>query len=131
MAGEKKTRVLIVDDSPLVLARLILRLSEEEGILLVGTAYSASEVMEAIEQLKPDAVVLDIHLSGKSGLEVLKKVKKQRPGLTVIVLTNYSQPQYEDKSFELGADYFFDKSSDFEEVVGILRGLRKLPSSED
>ena len=63
-------------------------------------------------------MILDINLLGNdTGFLVLKEMKKILPSIVTIVLTNFSTPQYKNKSTELGADYFFDKSNEFDEMV--------------
>ena len=64
-----------------------------------------------------DTVVLDLKLSAGSGLPVLEHIKAVYPLMTVIVLTNHGQAEYQSKCLALGADYFFDKSRDFDAFV--------------
>jgi DNA-binding NarL/FixJ family response regulator len=68
-------------------------------------------------------VVLDISMPGGSGMYVLETVKKDRPVPVVIMLTNFAHDQYRQKCLQLGADYFFDKSTEFERVIEVLRGI--------
>ncbi len=76
-----------------------------------------------VNKLKPDVVTLDIRIPGESGIEVLKKIKRTQPSTTVLVLTNYSQEQYKNKCCQLGGDYFFSKSEEFEKVEEVINNL--------
>jgi len=121
--GEKKIfmRVFIADDSALVRERLISMLSELKEIEIVGQAQDPIEATNSILKLKPDLVILDIRMPGGSGIDVLKRIKKNKSAPVVIILTNYLYPQYRKKCKEIGAEFFFDKSSEFEKVTEVLR----------
>ena len=116
-------KVFIADDSEVVCQRLIDMLVELPGIEIVGQAGDASEAIKSIQKLHPDAVVLDIRMIGGSGIDVLKSIKKSEPATVVIMLTNYHYAQYRKKCMDEGADYFLDKSSEFEKVAEIIRQL--------
>ena len=113
--------VYIVDDSIGIRERLIELLSDMENIRVIGQADNAEEAVEAIFRLRPDTVILDIRLPGKSGLTVLVEIKAKLPGITVIVITNYDYPQYRRQSMDAGADYFFNKTRDFESLLQVLK----------
>jgi Response regulator containing a CheY-like receiver domain and an HTH DNA-binding domain len=68
-------------------------------------------------------VLLDIHLLNGNGIDVLQRLKKEKPAPAVIILTNYPYPQYRQKCLEAGADFFFVKSTEFDQVVPALRKL--------
>ena len=116
-------KVFIVDDSALVRERLIDMISEHPGIEITGQAENAQESINSIRKLKPDAVILDIRMPGGNGIEVLKNIKKNSSGPTTIILTNYPYPQYRKKCIEAGADYFFDKSTEFHKIIEVLKKL--------
>ena len=122
---ESKFRVVIVEDSAIIRARLSESLSEIENLAIVGLAESESEALALLRAGDWDAVVLDLQLKEGTGLGVLKKLgHENRPAkATVIVFTNYAFPQYRDRSLSLGADYFFDKSREFNRVRDVLADL--------
>lgn len=113
--------VFVVDDSPVVRERLVAMISELPNIEIVGEADIAFEAIHSIRKLRPSIVVLDISMPGGSGMYVLETIKKERPGPMVIMLTNFAHEHYRQRCIELGADYFFDKSTEFERVTEILR----------
>ncbi len=114
------TNVFIVDDSPIVCERLTAMLNEVEHVKVVGHASTAASALEKIWTLHPDYVILDIQMSGLSGIYVLEKMKKFPPVPKVIMLTNYPFPHFKNACMSAGADYFFDKSKDFEKIVGVI-----------
>lgn len=69
-----------------------------------------------------DTLLLDLQLIDGNGLDVLAAVKPQRPGMHVIVLSNFATPQHRRASLAAGADVFLDKSQEFARVPEILRG---------
>ena len=81
------------------------------------------EAINAVRKLNPDVVVLDIKMPGVDGIDVLKAIKNKNQDIVVIMLTNYPYPQYRKKCIELGADYFFKKSTEFESVIETLKQL--------
>src|SRR5215470_14478579 len=103
-------RVFIADDSRQVVERLTDLLSGLLGIEVAGNAGEVSVGLQRIRQLRPDALILDLEMPGGSGLDVLRAVRKELPGLQVLVCTNYSYPQYRKECLAAGANYFLDKS---------------------
>ncbi len=121
MVREDKRKVFIVDDSPLVRERLINMISEIPTAEVVGQADIAFGTSNTIHKLRPAVVVLDISMPGGSGLHLLEEIKQSDPAPLVIVLTNFADEPYRQKCFQLGADHFLDKSTEFEKVMDIIR----------
>lgn len=118
-----KIRMLIVDDSIIVRDRLAQLLAETQQVEIVGEVGDAPEAMDRIRALKPQVVILDIHLPHGSGLDVLRNIKLESPAPIVIMLTNYPYPQYRDACLAAGADYFFDKSTEFNRITDVIDSL--------
>ncbi|MCJ7774116.1 MAG: response regulator transcription factor [Desulfobacterales bacterium] len=116
-------KVFVADDSAVVRERLVEMLSELPGIESVGQAQGGFEATNAIMKLKPDVVILDIRMPGGNGIDVLRNVKKGRSSPVVIMLTSYPYPQYRKKCLAEGADYFFEKSSEFDRITEVLEQL--------
>jgi len=116
-------KTIIVDDSTLVRERLVKMLSVLPGVKVVGEAGNSYEALNIFDKTKPHVAILDIKMPGENGVEVLKKLKKKNPSVIVIVLTNYPYTQYRTKCFENGADYFFDKSEEYNKVIDVLDDL--------
>jgi DNA-binding NarL/FixJ family response regulator len=115
--------IFISDDSPVVRVRLTHIFEDIEGVKIVGEGHNVKDSIDSIQKLKPDAVILDLNLPDGNGIEVLKSIKNSNSRIIVIVLTNYPFPQYKKICMELGADYFFDKSNDFNRIVDIVKEM--------
>jgi len=116
-------KVLIADDSEVFVQRLRQALGEISGVEIVGRARTGAEALRALHGLRPEVMILDIRMPDGTGIDVLKRMKKEEPGPITIVLTNFALPQYRRRCLQLGARFFFDKSADFAEVREVLRGL--------
>jgi DNA-binding NarL/FixJ family response regulator len=118
-------RVFIADDSRVVVERLADLLKEVPGVQLVGRANDVPEAIHSIVKTNPDAVILDLQMPGGSGLDVLRSIRRSHPSVWVVICTNYPYPQYREECIAAGANYFLDKSAEFEKIPEILRDLTK------
>ncbi|MDD5171197.1 MAG: response regulator transcription factor [Syntrophales bacterium] len=116
-------KVLIVDDSKIVCDGLRQMLNNIADVEIVGQAHNAGDAIKSIAKSNPDVVILDIRLSGLSGIDVLKDIRAKKLPSHVIMLTNYPYPQYRKKCKELGADYFFDKVTEIEEIPKVIEKM--------
>jgi DNA-binding NarL/FixJ family response regulator len=121
-------RVLIVDDSEAVRERIKMLISELTMVEMIGEAENARQAIEHIRQQAPDVVILDIRMPGGNGIDVLREIDKKDRLPVIIMLTNYPYPQYRRKCMDAGADFFFDKSREFEKVVEVLSGCMQQTS---
>ena len=118
-----KLKVVIADDSLVIRERLVTLLDELAGVEIVGQAEDGAEAIRAIRTLQPDAVILDIRMPGGSGIDVLRTIKQDKVRPRVIILTNYPYPGYRQKCLQAGADFFLDKSAEFDQIPALLSGL--------
>jgi YesN/AraC family two-component response regulator len=116
-------KVMIADDSALVRERLAALVSDLEDVELVGQASDAPEAIEIVQRLKPEVVILDVRMPGGNGIQVLEAIKKRNRAPVVIILTAFPYPQYRKKCLEAGAEYFFDKATEFERVAQVIEQL--------
>ncbi|NQT23865.1 response regulator transcription factor [candidate division KSB1 bacterium] len=113
--------VLLIDDSTAVRERLIEMISTVSHIQIVGQASNGREGVAYFELYDPNLVILDINMPEINGIDVLKTIKNTKPETVIIMLTNFPYPQYRDTCMKAGADYFFDKSNEFEQVIEVLQ----------
>jgi DNA-binding NarL/FixJ family response regulator len=116
-------KIFLVEDSAVVRERLVAMVSELRGAEIVGYAEDARRATEYIVAFQPDVMILDIQLSGGSGIEVLREVKRMQPAPVVIMLTNYATPEYRLACQQAGAELFLDKSFEADQLVDILKGM--------
>ena len=109
-------KVFIVDGSEIIRERLVTLLSEIKEIEIIGPTADAVEATKFIFKSQPDAAILDIYFPRLSGMHVLRYIKEMKPTPMVIILTNHSYPQYREKCLQAGAEFFFDKSTEFQKV---------------
>jgi len=118
-----EVKVFVVEDSALVRERLVEMIRQVKGVDVVGEAASYSAAVNGILSTRPDVAILDISLADGNGIDVLAHVKPRLPGLRGIMLTNYDSPQHQRASADAGAEYFLDKSVDFERIPEILEQM--------
>ena len=126
----RQLRLFIADDSALLRGHVLDTIRDVGRIQVVGQASNVSTAIDDIRKSKPDAVILDIRMPGGTGIDVLKAIKTDQPAPTVIIFTNYPDPQYRKQCLQAGADYFFDKSLEFEALGGVLKDLVHLLDSK-
>jgi DNA-binding NarL/FixJ family response regulator len=118
-----KIRVLVVDDHAVVRSGLRRVVDAEKDMVTVGEAASAERaVFEALEH-KPDVVLLDVVMPGKSGIEGLPALLQAAPDTKVLVLSMQDDPQYVREAFEAGASGYVLKEAADTEVVGAVRAV--------
>ncbi len=123
-------KILIVDDSVVVRDRLRAMLSEITEPENISQAEDVAEAIGSFQKLNPEVVILDIRMPGGSGIDVLREIKKGNQPPLVMVLTNYPYPQYRRKYINAGADYFFNKSTEFDKVTEVLRHMKQNQSKQ-
>jgi len=116
-------RLFIADDSEILRFRLIEMLSEIKEIEIVGQTGYAQEAIESVKKLIPDVVILDLRLPDGNGINVLKTIKKRNAFTKVIIFTNYPYFQYRKRCLDAGAEFFFYKATEFEELIEVLKQL--------
>lgn len=109
-------RVLVVDDSRSIRARLSTLLSEA-GVVVVGEASDGLEALALINEHAPDVIILDLEMPRMGGLELLRQLRSVPSPPRTIVYTNHGTERYRAECVRLGAESFFDKSSEFERVI--------------
>jgi DNA-binding NarL/FixJ family response regulator len=114
--------VFIADDSALIRKRLAAMVSRLPGVNASGEATSTWQAVRRIGQMKPDVVILDLHMPG-DGISIIEQIKGRVDPPLLIILTNFSNPQYRDRCIQHGADYFFDKSTEFSSVIEVIERI--------
>ncbi len=123
-------KVLIVDDSAIVRERLIAMVCRIVKAENVSYAEDATEALNSIPKLNPNAVILDTRMPGGNGIDVLLEIRRNNQTVPVIVLADYPYRQYRRKYVEAGADFFFDKSTEFYQVMAALKRLSSIDADK-
>ena len=118
-------RVLIVDDHAVVRAGLRLLLDAEEDIETVGEAGDAREAIFEARSTKPDVVLMDVVLGGKSGIEVTPELLHEQPDAKVLILSMQDDPRYVREAFSAGACGYVLKEAADAELVSAVREVAR------
>ena len=101
--AQRKTRVLIVDDHPIFRVGLAGLITESSHLEVCGNADSAPVALEAMRRLDPDLVLLDLSLRGTNGLELIKSMKAEKPGLAILVISMHDEAVFGLRALKAGA----------------------------
>ena len=114
-------RVLIADDHPVVRHGLRQMLAQEADVTVVGEARDGQEVMDLSGQVAWDVAVVDYHMPGKNGLELVKELRQRYPGRSVLILSMYPEDTYAVRALKAGASGYLTKESAPEDLVAAIR----------
>jgi len=117
----KKIRILIADDHPIVREGYKKILMSQPDMDVTGEAGNGQEVLDLIQKKDFDLILLDISMPGRSGLEILKELKSQKPHLPVMILSIYPEEQYAVRAFRDGASGYLTKASTPKELISAIR----------
>jgi len=118
-------KILIADDHPIVRRGLQQILSGETDIAMVREAQNSAEVLDLARTEDWDAVVLDIVMPGRGGLDTLKELKRLYPALPVLMLSIYPEDQYAVRAFRAGAAGYMNKETAPDELIKAIRKIIK------
>jgi DNA-binding NarL/FixJ family response regulator len=115
--------VFLVEDSPAIREALIQRIEEDGRFRVIGCAETAADAIAQLDRRLPKVIIVDLHLKQGTGYDVLAhRAKSDKEKVTkAVVLTNFGSASHRRHAMELGADGFFDKSMQFEEMLDALR----------
>jgi len=125
MTHDNLLSVLLVEDAAQVRQRLRALMTETGSLHVVAEAATVAEAQRLFDSVHPEAVMLDLALPDGSGLDVLRHIRKAGGRCLVLVLSNHAEPETRHCCYELGADYVFGKSDEFEQALETLHGLSK------
>ncbi|MDP4282619.1 MAG: response regulator transcription factor [Bacteroidota bacterium] len=114
-------KVLIVDDHAIVLEGLKRIIEFEKDISVPWMARNANETLKIVSTQKPDVIILDISMEGRSGLDIIKDIKTALPEVKIIMLSMYQEERFAVRSFKLGAAGYLTKEMASEEIIYAIR----------
>ena len=119
--GRARRRILILDDHPLTRYGLTQLIKHERDLVVCGEAESASQALAAIKPARPDLVLADITMPGKSGLEFIKDMQTQHPGVPVLVISMHDESLYAERVLRAGGRGYIMKNEGGERVLEAIR----------
>lgn len=117
----EKTRVLLADDHRIIRDGLKQILADTEDLAVCGEAANGIEVMQQIRENGWDILVLDISMPGRSGLDLIRMIKDEKPSLPILILSMHHEEQYAVRAIHAGASGYLTKESDGELLVSAIR----------
>ncbi len=119
--AQNKTRILIVDDHPMMRQGLAQLIGAEPDLVVCGEAEDAGGALDAIGALNPDLVLADISLPGKNGLELIKDFQAMQPGLPVLVISMHDESLYAERVLRAGGRGYIMKQEGGKKLMQAIR----------
>jgi DNA-binding NarL/FixJ family response regulator len=115
------TRVVVVEDQPLMLTAIGDVLDNAQGFDVIGTATSGLQVEPLVSRTRPDLVLLDLNLPGLDGLSCLSLLRERHPSAQTVILTGDDAQEPIEEALRLGAAAYISKSIDPADIPAVLR----------
>jgi DNA-binding NarL/FixJ family response regulator len=116
-------RVLLVDDDPFFVEALSTLLAPDERIKVVGSAGNGAEALALTQELRPNVVLIDVHMPVMNGFEATRRIRASFPGTRVVFLTSTSSPEIVEQALLSGADGFLTKDSLGGGLIEVMLGV--------
>lgn len=121
MIGPEPTRILIVDDHPIVRQGYQQLLEVHSDLVVCGSAASTAEAVERVEALRPHLVIVDITLKDSSGIELVSKLRSSHPQLKLLVISAHADHLYAERALQVGALGYVNKQEATQKLVDAVR----------
>src|SRR5947199_4845931 len=125
--GQKKSRVIVVEDHPVLCVGLMQLICRQPDLTCTGAADNTSDAKRLVEQCKPDLLLLDLRLKGGDALDLIKSLRVEHPTLKMLVLSQYDELIFAERVLRAGASGYIMKENATDEV---LRAVRKVLAGE-
>ncbi len=122
-ADSVMTRVLVADDHPLLRSGLKQVLSQEPDLEVIGEAENSEQVLRHVREGNVDVLILDLSMPGRGGLDILRDIRRDHPGLPILILSVHAEDQFAVRAIKAGANGYLSKDNAGPEVV---RAVRKV-----
>jgi DNA-binding NarL/FixJ family response regulator len=118
-------RILLVDDSEILLQSLKIILEQDPELSVTGTAKNGIEALELCEKLSPDIVLMDIRMPVCNGVEGTKLIKEKYPSIKILILTTFDDQEYINEALQNGADGYVLKDISDQDLLAALKSTAK------
>ncbi|NMG31611.1 response regulator transcription factor [Aromatoleum evansii] len=114
-------RVLVADDHTIVRDGLRQLLADTPDLVVAGEAANGDELLARVQENDWNVLVLDISMPGRSGLDLIRQLKRERPGLPILVFSMHQEEQYAARALRAGASGYLTKEADGTLLVAVIR----------
>ena len=125
------SRIVVADDHPLIRRALTSTIDEQPDLETIGEATDGLEAVELCRRLKPELVLMDVLMPNMDGLEATRKIKRESPRTSVLVLTASEDPNHLSEALKAGAAGYVQKEATTTETIGAVRKVLEGESSLD
>ena len=123
----RKSRIVVVEDHPVVCAGLMQLIGSQADLTCAGTAEDTAAAKRLVEECEPDLLLLDLRLKSGDSLELIKSLRVEHPEVKVLVLSQYDELMFAERALRAGASGYIMKENATDEV---LRAVRKVLAGE-
>ena len=116
-----RRKILLVDDHPMLRAGLAQLINKQSDLMVCGEAGNPTEAMEGISEFKPDLLVTDLRMPGRSGIEFIKDVQALHPALPILVLSMHDELLHAERILRAGARGYIMKEAGGEKLIEAIR----------
>lgn len=117
--------IFVVDDHPLTRAGIRESIDVHASLTLIGESDNADDTLEKVQKLKPDLLIVDLTLRGRSGLELIKDLRKVQPELEILVFSMHEETFYAERVLRAGARGYVMKSEGAKQLIGAIQTILK------
>lgn len=121
----EKLRVLLADDHAIIRDGLKQILADTEDLAVCGEAANGNEALQLVREQEWDVIVLDISMPGRSGLDLIRLIRDEKPKLPILILSMHHEEQYAVRALHAGASGYLTKESDADLLVQAIRRVAR------
>ncbi len=116
-------RILLIDDHQIMRDGLRLLLREQPDLELVGSAFDSDAGWQAVVDLAPDLIVMDLDIPGEGGIALTARIRATHPDIKIVILTGHAEPQYIEAALQAGAEGYILKANGGADLLQALRSV--------
>jgi DNA-binding NarL/FixJ family response regulator len=120
-----RIRVMVVDDHAIVRQGISDVLASDQDIEIVALAKSGEEAVGRVAEVRPDVVLMDLSMPGMDGVEATRQTMAAAPGIRVVMLTSFAEPQHVNAALDAGAVGYLLKDAEGEEIVRAVKAANR------